>query len=357
MSNRTGQDYLKLTAYFPERLRRGNRFVAENLLDLFGDASVATSVLLRGIGGFGPRRELRSDELLSMSEDPPIAVAAVDTADKIGGLAEEAVSMTARGLVTLERAQLVGSSTVDVPETAKLTVYVGRQRRISGQPAHVAVCDILRRHGFIGATAFLGVDGTAHGHRRRARFFHHNIDVPVMIIALGTNTQVLQAIPELQQLPRPPLLTVERAQVCKQGGNLLSRPAALPATDDDGRALWQKLMIHTSEAQLHDGAPIHRAIVRRLFQSHTASGAIVLRGVWGFQGDQKPHGDKLIQWGRRVPVTTIVVDRPDRIAANFDIVDELTDRHGLVTSELVPAAVSIVDGERVGGTQLARRSY
>jgi PII-like signaling protein len=38
-----------------------------------------------------------------------------------------------------------------------------------------------------------------------------------------------------------------------------------------------------------------------------------------------------------VPVVTIVVDTPARIAESFGIVDELTERVGLVTSELVPA--------------------
>ncbi len=75
----------------------------------------------------------------------------------------------------------------------------------------------------------------------------------------------------------------------------------------------------------------------------------MLRGIWGFHGDHKPHGDKLIQLARQVPVTTIVVDSPERIAASFDIIDDLTDRHGLVTSELVPALVSIDGGERRGG--------
>jgi PII-like signaling protein len=56
-------------------------------------------------------------------------------------------------------------------------------------------------------------------------------------------------------------------------------------------------------------------------------------------------------------VTTIVVDSPDRIAASFDIIDGLTDRHGLVTSELVPALVSIDRGERRGATTLARHHY
>ena len=116
-------------------------------------------------------------------------------------------------------------------------------------------------------------------------------------------------------------------------------------------------MIYTSEATLHDGVPIHRAIVQRLFDSRTANGATVLRGIWGFYGDHKPHGDKMFQLTRQVPVTTIVVDSPERIAASFDIIDDLTDPHGLVTSELVPALVSSDGGERRGGTALARYDY
>ena len=84
------------------------------------------------------------------------------------------------------------------------------------------------------------------------------------------------------------------------------------------------------------------------------SGATALRGIWGFHGDHEPHGDKLIQLSRQVPVTTIVIDTPARIAAGFDIVDELTAEHGLVTSELVPALVAVDGDERTGDTTLAR---
>ena len=67
---------------------------------------MATSVVLRGIASFGPHHELRSDQSLSMSEDSPIAIAAVDAADKMAALADRVVAMMTRGLVTLERARL-----------------------------------------------------------------------------------------------------------------------------------------------------------------------------------------------------------------------------------------------------------
>jgi PII-like signaling protein len=348
-------DYLKLTSYFAERLHHGDRFLSDALLDLYGDHAVETSVVLRGIASFGPHHELRSDQSLSLSEDSPIAIAAVDVADKMAGLADQVSAMMSRGLVTLERAHLGGSA--PTTDAAKLTIYVGRQDRADGRPAYRTVCEVLHRFGFAGASVFLGVDGTAHGQRRRARFFGRNLGVPVMIIAVGTGRQVAEALPELEALLREPLFTVERAQLCKRDGELLTRPTSLPSTDQHGNPLWQKLMVYTSEATLHDGTPIHRAIVHRLFESRAASGATVLRSVWGFHGDHKPHGDKWFQLGRRVPVTTIVVDTPDRIAASFEIVDELTSKHGLVTSELIPALVSIDGEDRRGGTGLARYEY
>jgi PII-like signaling protein len=348
-------DHLKLTSYFAERLRHGDRFLSDALLDLYGEHAVATSVVLRGIASFGPHHELRSDQSLSLSEDSPIAIAAVDWTDKMAGLADKVAAMMSRGLVTLERAHLGGYGST--PDAAKLTVYVGRQDRADGRPAYRAVCEVLHRLGFAGASVFLGVDGTVRGQRRRARFASRNIGVPVMIIAVGTGRQVTDALPELETLLREPLFTVERAQLCKRDGELLARPPALPATDEQGRPLWQKLMVYTSEAALHDGVPVHRAIVRRLFDSRSARGATVLRGIWGFHGDHTPHGDSWLQLARRVPVTTVVVDAPDRISATFEIIDELTRQHGLVTSELVPAMVSIDDGKRVGGAALADFRY
>lgn len=343
-------DYLKLTTYVGERQRSGDRFLAEELLDLYGAQNVATSVVLRGIAGFGPRHQLRTDQTLSQSEDLPIAIAAVDTADKIAGLAGRTVELTGRGLITLERAQL--ATATPTGESTKLSVYVGRQHRIDGRPAYTAVCEVLHRNDFACTAVFLGVDGTVRGRRERARFLSRNTDVPVMIIAVGDSTRAAAVLPELQRLLSDPLVTVERSELCKRGGRLLAHPSSLPPHDAHGAPLWQKLMIHTTEDTLHNGEPVHREIVRRLRQIPNTRGATVLRGIWGFNGSRIPHGDKLFQLGRQVPVMTIVVDSPGNIATAFDLVDEITTDHGVVTCERVPALVSADNGYRDGSTTL-----
>jgi len=234
-----------------------------------------------------------------------------------------------------------------------LTMYIGRNRRINGVPAYYAICDLLHRHHFAGVSVLLGVDGTVHGMRRRAHFFGRNLDVPLMIVAVGSVANVRRVMPALAAMPHRPLMTVGRVQVCKRDGQLLAPPQDQPGHDDRGRPLWQKLMVHTSETTRHNGVPIHRAIVRRLWQSGATSGATVLRGIWGFHGDHEPLGDKLIQFGRQVPVTTIMVDTSARIARSFEIVDELTGKHGLVTCETVPALMAFRGGVRDGTLDLA----
>src|ERR1700731_2695371 len=101
--------------------------------------------------------------------------------------------MTSHGLVTLERARLVRSDDVldvGINDAVKLTVYVGRQERIGGLPSYRAGCGLLYR----------------------ARFFSRNVNVPLMIISIGTPAQVLAAVTELTAAAPNPLLTVERVR-------------------------------------------------------------------------------------------------------------------------------------------------
>lgn len=333
------QDCLKLTSYFGERQRARGGFTADALLGLYGRGEIATSILLRGIAGFGAKHHQRTDRSLTLSEDLPLVAVAVDTRPRIEAILPEAVRLTGSGLVTLERARLLTGMArlrADLDEATKLTIYLGRQERVYRVPAYIAVCDLLHRRGIAGATVLLGVDGTAHGQRQRAGFFGRNAETPMMVISVGSGEQIGRVLPELSGLLRDPLLTLERVRICKRDGRHLTAPSALPGTDATGMPLWHKLMIYTSEAALRNGEPIHRAIVCRLREAGI-SGATTLRGVWGFHGDHAPHGDRLLQIGRRVPAVTVVIDTPERAATAFSVIDELTEQQGLVTSETVPA--------------------
>jgi PII-like signaling protein len=355
------EDCLKLTAYFAERDRSGGQFLGDALLGICERHGLATSILLRGAEGFGRHQVLQTDRLLSLSEDLPMVLAAVDSRARIEAALPEIGAVAGHGLVTLERARLLSEhiEAVALPEelheASKLTVYCGRHERVSGRPAFVAIVELLRRHGLHSATVLLGVDGTAHGVRERARFFAANADVPLMIIAVGPGAELSPGLPEIAGLLDRPLLTLERVRICKVDGRRLAEPHHLPGTDDAGLRTWVKLMVHADHDTRHAGRPLFVEIVRRL-RAAGAGGATVVHGIWGYHGDRPPAGDRLLSLRRHVPTTTIVIDTPERIGGWFQIVDELTDRGGVVTSELVPAFHARGVWGDAGGLALANRA-
>lgn len=355
-------DCLKLTCYFGERHRSGDAFLADALLDVYERHEIAASIMLRGIEGFGLKHHLRSDRSLTLSEDLPAVAVAVDTRPRIEGVLGEVGELRGVGLLTLERARLITDEITparlpeDLNEATKLTIYLGRQERAYRVPAFVAVCDLLHRRGVAGATVLLGVDGTVRGQRQRAEFFKRNVDVPTMVIAIGSGDVIDRVLPELGGLLRNPLVSVERVRICKRDGEILEAPHALPGADEHGMALWQKLSVFSSEATRYDGQPIHRAITRRLRETG-ASGVTTLRGTWGFHGDHRPHGDRPLRVVRHVPTLTLVVDTPERIAQAFPIIDQLTAHRGLVTTEMVPALRARSAQHERGGLRLARHHY
>jgi len=328
---------LKLTSYFGERDRAGDAFLADALSALYARRGITTSIVLRGVEGFGARHSLHTDRLLTLSEDLPIVSIAVDQPERIEAVHAALDELRFDGLVTLESAHFAADEGQEAwlpGEEAKVTVYVGRGDQLQGAPAHVRLVELFRRNGVAGASVLLGVDGTARGDWQRARFFGANSDVPVMVIAVGQRRAVAAALGELREAVPEAIITVEKVQVCKRDGERLP---GFATTAKARPGEHRKLMVYTGEQSRHGRRPLHHELIQRL-RAAGAIGATSLRGIWGYHGEHAPHGDRLLQLRRRVPVVTVIVDEAERAGEWLAIVDELTSEAGLVTSELVPQA-------------------
>ena len=303
------------------------------LVDLYARQDIAGSIVLRG---------------------RPLTTVAAGTRLSIEAVLEQACTLTAGGLVAMVRVQLMSDDidpvaiTDDPGGATKLTVYLGSRDRVYGAPASEVICEILHRRGIPGATVLPGIDGNALGRRQQARFLSRDAGAPVMVIAVGTGDRIGLVLPELGGLLRRPVITLEQVRVCKRDGALIHRPEDSRSTGEHGFPCWQKLTVYASEAARHDGHPIHRAIVRRL----RAAGIRVVathRGIWGFRGDQPPHGDYFFRLAHHVPAVTSVIGAPGHMREAFGIVDELTSECGLVTSEPIHATNSVAGQREMGG--------
>jgi uncharacterized protein len=84
-------------------------------------AGLAGASVLRGIEGFGASQHVHTTRLLSLSEDLPIVIVMIDSADRIERFAFELDELITEGLVVIDDVEVVR--------------YVGREQGRRGAPA------------------------------------------------------------------------------------------------------------------------------------------------------------------------------------------------------------------------------
>jgi PII-like signaling protein len=71
------------------------------------EEGLAGATVIRGIEGFGADSRLHTSRILRLSEDLPIVIEIVDTAERIDAILPLLDEMISEGMVTLERVEIV----------------------------------------------------------------------------------------------------------------------------------------------------------------------------------------------------------------------------------------------------------
>jgi PII-like signaling protein len=98
---------LLVRIYLGESDRWHGRPLYQAIVERLRERGLAGATVLRGIEGFGAKQHLHSTRILSLSEDLPVLVEAVDTEEKIRAILPELDEMVADGLITLEKVDVI----------------------------------------------------------------------------------------------------------------------------------------------------------------------------------------------------------------------------------------------------------
>lgn len=192
-----GGEMLQLRFYFGERDRCGDGPLDATVMAACARHGVSAAALLRAVEGFGAKQRMRTDRLLTLSEDPPLVAVAVGESVRIEALAEEIRGIAHDGLLALNQVTTpdrVRSSPRIARESAnapgggassdEVRVTIWGPRTGSRSP-HMSAVDAFHRHGAEAPMVLLGVDGVLDGERCRARFLASNHAVPALTVAVG----------------------------------------------------------------------------------------------------------------------------------------------------------------------------
>lgn len=325
---------LAISLYFGDRDRAAGRPLADAALDLCAGHGLAAAALLRGLEGFGGGSLLEAERLLSLSDDLPLVAHGIGASPQVEALAAELAELAPQALLVLEPVRLAGAQlgdTGDPDEELKLVVFTGRRERRRGKAAHVAVVEALHEQGADGAISLLGVDGIAAGRRLRASALAANSWVPTLTVAAGKRGRIAAALAALAESEELPAATVRPLTVCRPADLALGPPPQPPASTAVSGAR-ARLTLRCSASSQHEGRNIQQELVGRL-RAAGADGATALGGIWGYDSDRQPHGDRLLGLRRRRPVAVEVIDTPERCRRWLAIAAELSGEVGLLSFE------------------------
>ncbi len=100
-------DATLLRVFCGEDDRHGDRPLYEAIVVKAREMQLAGATLLRGAIGFGQSSHLHTTKILRLSQDLPIVIEIVDTAEKIDAFLAVLDEMMGSGLVTLEKVRVL----------------------------------------------------------------------------------------------------------------------------------------------------------------------------------------------------------------------------------------------------------
>ncbi len=95
-----------------------------------------------------------------------------------------------------------------------LRIFIGESDRYGAQPLYTAIVEAARKHGLSGATVFKGIEGFGgHSVVHAARVFDLSSDLPILIEIVDTEERVRAFIPQLDEMVREGLVTLETVEI------------------------------------------------------------------------------------------------------------------------------------------------
>lgn len=96
-------DHRLLRIFVGESDTHEGRPLYESIVEALRREGLAGATVLRGIEGFGKSSRLHTAHILRLSDDLPIVIECVDSADRIEAILPTLDAMIGDGLVTMER--------------------------------------------------------------------------------------------------------------------------------------------------------------------------------------------------------------------------------------------------------------
>jgi PII-like signaling protein len=219
----------KMVVYVGETDKYQGVPVYEALLQWLHDHGVAGATVTRATAGYGAHGEYHVAKPLRLSENLPVRIEVVESADKINRILPFVYDIVQDGLIELLDTEIIKYQPKRAPEpehtrehvklegrAKMLRVYVDEDDRWEGEPLYEAIVKKLRMMDVAGATVYKGIMGYGAQQRvHKSGFLGISHNLPVMISIIDTEEKVRRAISALDEMVDEGLIVLSDVEVIK----------------------------------------------------------------------------------------------------------------------------------------------
>ena len=203
------------------------------ILDFLFYRGVSGANVVRGMAGFGADHHLHSTRILVLTENLPMKVEFIESAEKVAELLPKLHEMAGTGLIEVQDTTVVKPAEIAKREVspaethalrregkAKLMrIYVGENDKWKDKPLYKAIVESLRANDIAGVTVYKGILGYGANKRVHKGSTLLSHDSPVMLSVIDTEEKLRKMTPILDEMVQQGLVVLSDVDIIKYTHN------------------------------------------------------------------------------------------------------------------------------------------
>ncbi len=218
----------KVTVYVIEGQNYHGTACYAAILDYLFFRGISDATVTRGMAGFGTDHKIHTSRLVDLSDQMPIKIEFIETADRVQEVLPKLTEIASHGLIEVHDTTVIRpvppgeKRALDIPavklqsKAKMMRILVGEHDKWNDKPLHQALVQALRANDIAGVTVYRGILG--YGANRRIHKdspLNLSHDAPILLTVVDSEDKLRAFLPVLDRMVKQGLVVLSDVDVIK----------------------------------------------------------------------------------------------------------------------------------------------
>lgn len=216
----------KVTAYIGEDVRHHGEPLYLAVLNYLFYHGISGATVTKGVAGFGADRHMHTARILEASENLPIKIEFIESAETLDRILPKLMQMMGDGLIEIQDTTILKAASESQPEplpratlrgeATLMRILIGEDDRWRDKRLYEALVESLRANDIAGVTVYRGILGYD-ANRRSGRTTRAGLssDRPIMLSVIDEDAKIRAVLPRLEPMIADGLVVLSAVEVVK----------------------------------------------------------------------------------------------------------------------------------------------